>query len=818
MPTNFFDNAQDDYFTRKGASNDAPPFFVGRETELKAADTALQQGDNLLYLGPRGVGKTYCIWQIASLLRHGSAPFQNCAAIPIRSDEDFRDFPDLPEFILDLFLRLGKEVANWDKDESLRIVGRGQREQDAGAHRTYMEMVLTGPWRDNQDAFFTQVASDIRKTCHKLERHGVLFLENFDDFMARILKDDQGEQERFTTFLQQANLRLIASSITYPPAWELSDNPFYKMFNVVPMQEFSQAEAREMLMKLAEHQKDIAFQLDINQRDSIIETLYPFTDGNARSLAMCYTAVRASHGKKKNIRRALSTLLSASTPYYQERFKRQGLHTLRLKLLIHLVRSGKPLSLEFLSQKLGEESQPLQDAMHWLQDHHYVKPQDKPQNTPQDDREDEQHYIVKDTLFRMWMEVRQTPDSLQRINHLISFFETIHEGKNPSKGYANNIGDIAAWETSPEDHEILKKRLNKVWLESLPKEVYAAGKSLYDAQDAEGLWIYHAGIIQDRTLTETEQLSNFETMVAVFLFFLRDFPQANALFETIFQTYKIDNEAIWLLYSRSLLLGQERLETIVAFNEQWRNELPNEQLAAYYHLGVTGLMAGKYDEAVQAFERCMTLKAKHWNVRKPVILANKGQALLLSNRVEEALESCLGALNLEGGETIPQIHRNLVGIYLTMGDEEKAKQHLLKTIQCLKEYHDSRNLGMSLRILFLYIADDSPLVDDCVTLVETFISVTQHGFNQVRIQRLLNHLISTNKLNIAGKIVATFKNGPFQLTEMFLPYVYAFEIFGKKTIRDRNEFKKGLLPELRNATEIILQMMHMTQEQVPTQK
>ena len=809
MPMNLFDDARDDYFTRKSASDAAPSFFVGRQIELQAAITAVRTGKHLLYLGPRGVGKTYCIWQIATLLRQESITQQNGGTISIRSDEDFRDFPDLPEFILDIFLRLGKEIGGFDKNESLRIVGRGQREQDAGAHRTYMDMVLTGPWRDNEEAFLKQVATDLRDTCQRLGHRGVLFLENMDDFVKRILKNEPLQQERFVRFLEQSKLVLIATSTTYLPVWKRSKNPFYKKFEIVSLQEFSQEEAREMLMQLAKSQNDTVFQHDVTQREGIIETLYSFTDGNARSLAMCYTAVRAHHGKKNNIRQALSTLLSTSTPYYQERFKRRGLNALRLKLLIHIVRSGKPMSQKALASKLGEEEKPVQSAMEWLLDHHYVKTLDVQGR--------KQKYIVKDTLFRMWMEVRQTPDSLQRITSLISFFETIHEGKKPLNGYEQGLGDISAWETTQEDHEILKKRLNKTWLQALPETIYTSGKALYDAQDPGGLWAYYESVILDGKLTETEQ-QHFETLTAVFLFFLRDFNQSNTIFESLFQKYTVANEAVWWIYSRSLFLSQEQLETIIAFNAKWRQELPGEHLTAYYHLGVTCLMAGKYDAAVEAFERCMTLKANNWSVRKPVVLANKGQALLLNNRVDEALESCLAAIQIKEGKKIPQIHRNLVGIYLKMCNEAKAKEHLLQTIQCLKECRDSRNLDMSLRILFQFIADDSSLVDDSVQLVKTFIDVTRHGLNRVRIQRLLNDLITVGKLNIAGKIVATLKNGPYKTTEMFLPYVYAFEVFNLATIRDRNEFKKGLLPELSNATEIILQMMYMAQDRIATNK
>lgn len=803
MTENIFDDAHHDFFTRKGAGDDAPPFFVGRQKELEAAETALRTRKHLLYLGPRGVGKTYCIWQIVTRLRRGLQAGQD-GAIPIRSDEDFRDFPDLQEFILDLFLRFGREIAPLDREASLRIVGRGHREEDAGAHSAYAERLLVGSWRDNREDFFQHVALDVRDTCKKLGRKGVLFIENMDDFVRRILKNEKREQERFLGFLEQAQLVLIASSTTHPPAWKRQNNVFYNLFESVPLEEFSQEESREMLMLLAKSQKDDLFQREIANRAGMMEMLYPFTDGNARSLAMCYTAVQTHQGKQKNIREALSTLLASSTPYYQERFKRRGLSALRLKLLIHMVRLGKPMGKKTLAKKLGEEETSVGSAMAWLVGHHYVKPVDVEGKEPR--------YIIKDTLFRMWMEVRQTPDSLRRITNLISFFETIHEGKNPADGSSQAFGDFPTWESTPEDHAMLEKRFNKVWVKILPKAVYASAKGFYQSKDGEGLMRYHETIMGDSTLSGVDVIKTFETLVAVFLFFLRDYQQANAQFETLFDQHTIDDDAVWWVYSRSLFLAQERLDTILAFNERWQKELPGEHLAAYYHYGVTHLMMGDHAKAIEAFDRCLTLTFYDWSVRKSVILANKGQALLLSHRVEEALESCLGAIQLKGGDTIPQIHRNLVGIYLTMGNQEKAKEHLLRTIQCLKDHQDSRNLDMSLRFLFTYIDDNSPLVDDSVRLVETFIVVTRRTLNRVRIQRLLNELIITGKLHIAGKVVALLKNAPSPIADMFHPYILAFDLNGMTSIRERNTVKRGLLPEISNAVDIILQMIHAAKE------
>lgn len=807
MSVGLFEDARDDYFTRGGTRGDAPPFFVGRRDALEAAGSALQADRHLLYLGPRGVGKTYCLWQLAAMVRQGALAEVSVGAVPIRSDEDFRNFPDLQEFVLDLFWRLGQELAVFDREASLRIVGRGQREQDAGAHRAYADRVLTGPWRVDRRPFFEQVARDIRDTCRMLGRRAVLFLENVDDFAGRILKNDLAEQAQFLRFLDQAHLSLIASSTTFPAEWTQADHPFCGLFDTFTLQEFSPEEAREMLMRLAEHQQDATFRHEIEHNDDMLHTLYPFTDGNARSLAMCYTAVRARHGQKKNIRRALSTLLSASTPYYQERLKRHGLNGLRLKVLIHLVRSGQPLSPGLLAHALGEEEGAVQTALAWLLTHHYVK--------SQDGQDPDGRYTIKDTLFRVWMEVRQTPDSFQRITHLVSFFETLYEGKDPLKEYPWGMGDVPPWESTPEDHNMLKARLNAIWSRSLPDDVYAKGKALYDAHDAEGLWAYHGYLLRNRVLTDRDQVRDFETLVAVFLFFLRDFHQANALFDTLFHNHSVDSEEVWLVYSRSLLLGQERLDTVLAFNEKWRQELPGAHLSAYYHLGVACLMAGRCDEAVEAFDQCLSFEFSEWGVRKPAVLANKGQALLLNGRVEEALACCLQALSVAGGETIPQLHRNLVGIYLTMGDGEKAHAHLKRTIHCLRAYRDSRNLDMSLRILFQFIDDTSPLVDDSVELVETFLHVTRHGLNQVRIQRLMNDLITEGKLAIAEKIVGVIKRAAHPTVEMFLPYVYAFSVFNMENIRDRHAFKKGLLPELRGATEIIVQMIQMAQERVP---
>lgn len=801
MQTNLFTNARDDFFTRKGASDGPPPFFVGRTQELNAITTAAQTGKNLLFQGPRGIGKTYLIWHASILLRQGTNLTNNQKIIPIRSDEDFRDFHDLLHFILDVFLRFGQEIAQFDTRESQRIVGRGQREADAGAHRIFTEKVLTGEW--NSEELTQRVVEDIRETLKRLKQQSILFLENLDDFVERILSNNTKEQKLFLDFLTQSGLTLIATTTTLSTDWNHSKNPFYQRFDIIPLQEFSVEEAKEMLIKLSESQHDTEFKSDINKRQNILETLYPFTDGNARNLAMFYTAVRGH--KHSDIRQALSTLLATSTPYYQERFKKHGLSALRLKTLIHMVSIGCPTSQKAIANKLKESPSSVRSAIKWLADHHYVKPLDI--------KEKEQKYVIKDTLFRMWLEVRQTPDSLQRITSLISFFEAIHEGKETTREYEQGVDDISTWETTSKDHAILQERFHESW-SKLPQELYHSAKSLYKSQDAEGIITLHENILKNRVLTQEESLKNFETLCAIFLFFLREFHDANVLFETLFQKHDINDELVWWVYSRSLLLAQERLDFIMGFNKKWREKFSKECLEATYHHGVLCLMKGDYHEAITNFDHCLTLKTNDWSVRKPVILANRGQALLLSGNIDLALKSCLEATQIQGGENIPQIHRNLVGIYLEKQDTAKAAHHLQRATQCIKEHPNSRNLDMNMRTLFQSISDDSPLVEDGIQLVEAFIQVTRHRLNRVRIQRLLNDLIGSGKLIIVGKIIQKIQSNPNKIGEMFQPYIHACTIFAMESIRDKNEYKKNLLPELREAVDIILQMMYTSQERL----
>ncbi len=344
----------------------------------------------------------------------------------------------------------------------------------------------------------------------------------------------------------------------------------------------------------------------------------------------------------------------------------------------------------------------------------------------------------------------------------------------------------------------------KRWFEALPEQMLERVEAMVRAQNPEGvLKLYRAR--HKWGYEEEDPNGGMTLLAAIALFVLRDFQEANILFEELLQKHDIGDEVVWWSCSRSLMLAQERARVISKFNKRWRQKLPNSR-EARYHQGILHMMGKRYEKAVKAFKKSLANPETPWGVRKPVILANKGQALLMIDKNEEALACCRQAIE-EGGTSIPHVHRNLAAIHMKMDNLEAARKALQETAAFLENNSDNRNLDMDLGMLFSFIDEKSPLAKDVVKVVTAFINATSFNVNRTRIQRLLNALIRKGKLKFAKNIVDSLKQDQGRASGLFMPYKYAFRIFSMPTIRERNLAKKELLPEYRDAVEIILQMM-----------
>ncbi|MBF0371770.1 MAG: ATP-binding protein [Magnetococcales bacterium] len=788
-----------DFFSRFG--REAGKIFVGRQGELAAVESALGDRKHLLFIGPRGVGKTYFTHRCAENYRQAPAHNQR-RVIPIRLDEDFRDFSDITQFILDVYQKFGEGIAEFEPRRSTAIAGKStRREGELGAVAAIRDMMREEGWTHRK--LIDTVTQGILGSREELgfppkntpEYRIAVFVENLDLFIERILSNRKEDIEHFLLFLDKAQITLIATSTTHPKLLKDQNSLFHQQFEVRPIQEFSVAESREFLERLADSRNDVSFRQDLGQNPIILDMIHPFTNGNARMLAMFYKALRGQ--KKGEIEKAIADLLVDLTPYYQDRLKQHGLVGLRHEVLIQMVKNQAPVSQKAIANQLKRNKNSIRSAMSWLVEHHYAK--------PHGDKGKEQKYVIKYTMFRMWMEVRQSMDSFNRISALIQFFQSFYGGEEASREYTHRLGDMSFRGTALEDNKALMNLFDMERYSSLDPEYVKKAREYVANNDPEGMRSLHNGFRGGAAFGPDPE-GNFNLFNALCLFMVRDFHEANALFQELFQKDQVQADPIWWVYSRSLFLAQESLGTIEKFNDKWRKAKP-ETREPIYHQGVILLLQRRYTEAATAFDQAIDAPAQEWGVRKPVILGNKGQALLLNDQPEAALACCEEALAQKGGNDIPQIHRNLVAIHLRLNNPQAAHKHLQATIACLEQPQDSRNLDMDLGTLFDAIDDDSPLADDGVRLVVAFIQATRINLNRTRIQRLLNNLISQSKLGIAQKMIDALKNDPGKLSEQFLPYIHAFEIHRKESIKERNVYKKNLLPEYREAVEIILQLV-----------
>ncbi len=776
--------------------------FMGRGRELQTIQSAVENGRHHLFIGPRGVGKTTLFGQGSDALRRESMP-GNQWVIPVRLDEDFRNLADAGDFAINVLRHIGMELRTLkilDRDlqagcerEANRILGKPTRRLDDAGAVDALEG-LAGSMAE----IFNHVTNNITISQKELGPFRLaIFVENWDDFLERILEDEK-EGQHILDLFQATNSVLITSSTTRPPELDDPDHVFYRRFEITEIKPFDKETSRRFLQELAHYHGNRVFADEVVSKPEIIEILYQLTRGNPRLLYMFFRI--AQEADAREIEEGIANLLVEITPYYQNLINKRELKGVKRKVLIQMVRNDVAETPTTLANQLGIPVNKINSAIQWLTHHNVVEPFGSKEGRSQ-------RYIVKDHFFRIWMQVNQTASSRSYLDSLIRFYKSWHRQEgNKDRRVMDELSSDGRLELGDEDRiNDLMDRLagdKSDLLEEIGPEVR---QHLY-SNNTEKLKELFASVENRQPPPGQRELDKLAVFKAISFFQAREFETVMVTLNDLFEQQREVSEPLWWLYSRTLFLNFENIDTITAFNERWLRQWP-DSIEARYHQGVILMLSNRHEEADRAFDACMGMEETSWGVRKPVIMSNRGLALLLRDKPDEARVRCRNALELGNGEEIPHVHRNLACVAIHQGEEETARIHLRKTIDCLRNSRDGRDLDLYVFLLFDKLDDQSSLVDDCIEVVIALARVTSHRINRNRFRELLNKLLREGKTRIAKRLVTVLQEEIPQTAQLLKPYDRAFKWAALPNNKERQAFMRQLFPEDRRAVELIAELI-----------
>jgi hypothetical protein len=205
-----------------------PAMFFGRDELLRRIFNALHQNSIMIH-GQRRMGKTTLLYQLAELLRQADDP--EWAFIPVYMDlegtSQSRFFYALMEAI-------------WGALQAYALDNPPRLDLMSAQPEEYTDREFTADLRLALDSVIEAVAPRKARVILLLDEMDVV--NAYDTFVQQQLR-------RIFMSPLAANLGAVVAGIQISKTWDRLESPWYNMFNEIPLELFTDEQARELLVE-----------------------------------------------------------------------------------------------------------------------------------------------------------------------------------------------------------------------------------------------------------------------------------------------------------------------------------------------------------------------------------------------------------------------------------------------------------------------------------------------------------------------------------------------------------------------------------------
>ena len=349
---------------------------------------------HLLFIGPRGIGKTHLLDCIEDIVQSNEA--LSASYLVVRFPEESNRTLSFADFLIGLCEILKDAV----EDEPLwaELFSKVQTEEDDA------RVVDT-------------LVPAIRQQNRRHNRTLLIMLENLGEIFTRQIRD-KNELASLRKFLMADNgCLLLATSPLHFDAITDVGQPFYDFFDIQILENLSFEETVEVIRRNLEweHRDDIlAAFADLRSR---LQALYRMTGGNPRLIMMLYELI--AHESVTKVQDQFHLLLDRISPFYQDR--------------LNDLPPGQRALLECLSSMRDQEKTPAAIAARMrmsqqetssllkrLSDAHYLSAR----RHPQDKRS--RLYTIREGFFDIWLAMNLSRGARKRLPFLLEFFNLFY--------------------------------------------------------------------------------------------------------------------------------------------------------------------------------------------------------------------------------------------------------------------------------------------------------------------------------------------------------------------------------------------------------
>ena len=364
--------------------------ILERMLELLGEQERGRPCQHMMLVGPRGMGKTTL--GLRFLCAVAESPSLTAEWQPVLFHEESYGIGDLADFWLTALRHLTR--ATEDPQWANRADALLKDEGDPRRLAAYARAALSDFYRESG-------------------KRPILFVENLDAVLVQF-RDVREVHSLRAILIERPDLLLIGSANTIFGGIRSHGEPFYEFFRLFVLPGLTTEEALQMVAAFAGAMDRPEIPAALTRDCGRLETIRRLTGGNPRLMVLaCQILIESPLGDAFEV---LERLIDEQTPYFKARI--EELPT-QARMVFHGVAEGwTPMLAREVAHAIKLDSSHASAQLRLLAERNYVRVVRLP-------HERKPRYEIADRFFNIYVLLRFTRGSRERLEHLVAFLQDL---------------------------------------------------------------------------------------------------------------------------------------------------------------------------------------------------------------------------------------------------------------------------------------------------------------------------------------------------------------------------------------------------------
>ena len=349
---------------------------------------------HLLFIGPRGIGKTHLLSRIEDAVQSDQA--LGSRVVVVRFPEESNRTLSFADFLIGMCGIL-KEVL---EDEPL-----------------WTKLFAAVETEDDDAKVADTLVPAIRKENRRLGRTLLVMLENLGEILTRQIRDRNDVAALRKFFMADNGCLLMATAPLHFDGITDVGQPFYDFFDIQILENLSFEETIEVIRLNLEWEKRTDILETLDDMRPRLQALYQMTGGNPRLTMMLYELI--AHESVPSVQDQFHLLLDRISPFYQGRLNDlpPGQRALLECLASMRDQEKTPAAI---AARMRMSQQETSSLLKRLTDAHYLRTAPHPR-----DRRS-RLYTIREGFFDIWLAMNLSRSARKRMPFLLDFFSLFY--------------------------------------------------------------------------------------------------------------------------------------------------------------------------------------------------------------------------------------------------------------------------------------------------------------------------------------------------------------------------------------------------------